>query len=126
MSLNSNPHMMYQKNTISRLSKSFALRVIKLYKYLLEEKHEYIMSKQVYRSGTSIGANIAESRNAQSKADFINKLSIALKEADETMYWLELLHESENIDNKQFESMSNDLNIIIGTLIKIIKKLRKG
>ena len=126
MSLNSNPHMMYQKNTISRLSKSFALRVIKLYKYLLEEKHEYIMSKQVYRSGTSIGANIAESRNAQSKADFINKLSIALKEADETMYWLELLHESENIDNKQFESMSNGLNIIIGTLIKIIKKLRKG
>ena len=118
--------MMYQKNTISRLSKSFALRVIKLYKYLLEEKHEYIMSKQVYCSGTSIGANIAESRNAQSKADFINKLSIALKEADETMYWLELLHESENIDNKQFESMSNDLNIIIGTLIKIIKKLRKG
>jgi len=118
--------MMYQKNTISRLSKSFALRVIKLYKYLLEEKHEYIMSKQVYRSGTNIGANIAESRNAQSKADFINKLSIALKEADETMYWLELLHESENIDNKQFESMSNDLNIIIGTLIKIIKKLRKG
>ena len=72
--------MMYQKNTISRLSKSFALRVIKLYKYLLEEKHEYIMSKQVYRLGTSIGANIAESRNAQSKADFINKLSIALKE----------------------------------------------
>ena len=126
MSLNSNPYMMYQKNTISRLSKSFALRVIKLYKYLLEERHEYIMSKQVYRSGTSIGANIAESRNAQSKADFINKLSIALKEADETMYWLELLHESENIDNKQFESMSNDLNIIIGTLIKIIKKLRKG
>lgn len=126
MSLNSNLFMMYQKNTISRLSKSFALRVIKLYKYLLEEKHEYIMSKQVYRSGTSIGANIAESRNAQSKADFINKLSIALKEADETMYWLELLHESENIDNKQFESMSNDLNIIIGTLIKIIKKLRKG
>ena len=126
MSLNSNSHLMFQKNTISRLSKRFALRVIKLYKYMLEEKHEYIMSKQVYRLGTSIGANIAESRNAQSKADFINKLSIALKEADETMYWLELLHESENIDNKQFESMSNDLNIIIGTLIKIIKKLRKG
>lgn len=83
---------MNQKNTISILSKKFALRMIKLYKYLLEEKHEYIMSKQVYRSGTSIGANIAESRNAQSTADFINKLSIALKEADETEYWLELLH----------------------------------
>ena len=123
--MNGNLFMMYQKNTISRLSKSFALRAIKLYKYLIEEKHEYIMAKQVYRSGTSIGANIAESRNAQSKADFINKLSIALKEADETMYWLELLHESENIDDKQFESMANDLNVIIGTLIRIIKKLRK-
>ena len=126
MDVNGNLFMMYQKNTISRLSKSFALRAIKLYKYLIEEKHEYIMAKQVYRSGTSIGANIAESRNAQSKADFINKLSIALKEADETMYWLELLHESENIDDKQFESMANDLNVIIGTLIRIIKKLRNG
>lgn len=76
---------MNNKNTISRLSKSFALRIIKLYKFLLEEKHEYIMSKQVYRSGTSIGANIAESRNAQIHADYINKLNIALKEADETM-----------------------------------------
>ena len=126
MDVNGNLFMMYQKNTISRLSKSFALRAIKLYKYLIEEKHEYIMAKQVYRSGTSIGANIAESRNARSKADFINKLSIALKEADETMYWLELLHESENIDDKQFESMANDLNVIIGTLIRIIKKLRNG
>lgn len=126
MDVSSNLFMMYQKNTIFRLSKSFALRAIKLYKYLIEEKHEYIMAKQVYRSGTSIGANIAESRNAQSKADFINKLSIALKEADETMYWLELLHESENIDDKQFESVANDLNVIIGTLIRIIKKLRNG
>ena len=117
---------MNQKNTISKLSKSFALRIIRLYKYLLEEKHEYIMSKQVYRSGTSIGANIAESRNAQSRADFINKLSIALKEADETMDWLELLHDSDTIDEKQFESLANDLNIIIGTLINIIKKLKEG
>ena len=117
--------MTYQRNTISLLSKNFELRVIKLYKYLLEEKHEQIMSKQVYRSGTSIGANIAESRNAQSTADYINKLSIALKEADETMYWLELLNESGTIDVKQFESLSNDLNIIIGTLINIIKKLKE-
>lgn len=117
--------MTYQRNTISLLSKNFALRVIKLYKYLLEEKHEHIMSKQVYRSGTSIGANIAESRNAQSTADYINKLSIALKEADETMYWLELLNESGTIDVKQFESLSNELNIIIGTLINIIKKLKE-
>mgnify|MGYP000308416407 CR=1 FL=1 len=117
---------MKEKNTISKLSKNFALRIIRLYKYLLEEKHELIMSKQVYRSGTSIGANIAESRNAQSKADFINKLSIALKEADETMYWLELLHESDTIDDKQFDSIVNDLNTIIGTLINIIKKLKRS
>lgn len=113
-----------KKNTISVISKAFALRTIKLYRYITEEKHEYIMAKQVYRSGTSIGANIAESKNAQSKADFISKLSIALKEADETEYWLELLHKSEVIDDKQFYSIVNDLKIIIGTLIKIIKKLK--
>ncbi len=117
---------MNNKNTISKLSKCFALRIIKLYKFLLEEKHEYIMAKQVCRSGTSIGANIAESRNAQSNADYVNKLNIALKEADETMYWLELLHESETISEKQFDSLANDLNIIIGTLINIIKKLRES
>lgn len=117
---------MKEKSTISKLSKNFALRIIRLYKYLLEEKRELIMSKQVYRSGTSIGANIAESRNAQSKADFINKLSIALKEADETMYWLELLHESDTIDDKQFYSIVNDLNTIIGTLINIIKKQKRS
>ena len=74
---------MYKPNVIAGLTKSFALRIIKLYKHLIEEQHEYVMSKQVYRCGTSIGANVAESRNAQSTADFINKLSIALKEADE-------------------------------------------
>ena len=115
-----------KENIIQEKTEAYASRIVRLYIYLRDVKHEKTLSKQILRSGTSIGANIAESRNAQSKADFINKLSIALKEADETMYWLELLHESENIDNKQFESMSNDLNIIIGTLIKIIKKLRKG
>lgn len=117
---------MERKNTISKLSKNFALRIIKLYKYLLDEKREFIMSKQIYRSGTSIGANIAESRNAQSRADFIYKLSVALKEADETKYWLELLHESETISDRQFESIVNDLQIIIGTLVKIIKKLKEN
>lgn len=115
---------MKERNSISILSKRFALRIIKLYKYLFEEKHEHIISKQICRSGTSIGANIAESRNAQSKADFINKLSIALKEADETEYWLELLYESDFIDEKQFNSIVNDLKVIIGTLINIIKKLK--
>ena len=117
---------MLKDNLIAELSKQFALRIIKLYKYLLTEKKEYIMSKQVYRAGTSIGANIAESKNAQSKADFISKLSIALKEASETEYWLELLNDSETISEKEFKSLSQDLNVIIGTLIKIIKKTKEN
>ena len=117
---------MLRDNLIAELSKHFALRIIKLYKYLLTEKKEYIMSKQVYRAGTSIGANIAESKNAQSKADFISKLSIALKEASETEYWLELLNDSETISEKEFKSLSQDLNVIIGTLIKIIKKTKEN
>ena len=117
---------MLKDNLIAELSKQFALRVIKLYKYLLTDKKEYIMSKQVYRAGTSIGANIAESKNAQSKADFISKLSIALKESSETEYWLELLYNSETISEKEFKSLDQDLNVIIGTLIKIIKKTKEN
>ena len=117
---------MLKDNLIAELSKQFAVRIIKLYKYLLIDKKEYIMSKQVYRAGTSIGANIAESKNAQSKADFISKLSIALKEASETEYWLELLCDSETISEKEFKSLSQDLNVIIGTLIKIIKKTKEN
>ena len=116
---------MTHDNIIYELSKKFALRIIKLYVFLSEERKEFVMSKQVYRSGTSIGANIAESMNAQSKADFVSKLSISLKEATETKYWLELLHDSGNINDKQFDSIVNDLNIIIGTLITKIKKTKK-
>ena len=116
---------MTHDNVLYELSKKFALRVIKLYEYLNEEKKERIMSNQIYRSGTSIGANIAESINAQSKADFISKLSIALKEATETKYWLELLCESGTISDKQFDSIVNDLNIIIGTLVNTIKKMKE-
>jgi len=102
-------------------SKSFALRIIRLYNYLKEEKQVYVLSKQILRSGTSIGANIRESVNAQSRMDFINKLNIALKEANETEYWLELLHESDYLDDKQFESIYNDCGKIAATLTKIIK-----
>ena len=98
---------MQKDNLIAELSKKFALRIIKLYKYLENDKKEFVMSKQVYRSGTSIGANIAESKNAQSKADFISKLTIALKEADETQYWLELLYDSDTISIEEFKSLSN-------------------
>ena len=117
---------MVDNNLIYNLSKKFALRIIRLYRYILKERHEYDMSKQIYRSGTSIGANIAESKNAQSKLDFINKLSIALKEADETRYWLDLLFESETISEAEYQSITNDLSVIIGTLVKIIKKTKEN
>ncbi len=104
-----------------RKTKHFAIRIIHFVKFLQNEKHERIISLQLFRSGTSIGANVRESYNAQSKADFISKLHIALKEADETAYWLELLHESEIIDNQCFNSMYNDLKEIIALLTSSIK-----
>ena len=116
---------MQNGNVMEELSIKFALRIIKLYNYFIEEKNEYVMSKQVYRSGTSIGANIAESKTAQSDADFVSKLSIALKEVNETKYWLVLLHESETISDEEYNSIEYDINTIIGSLIIIIKK-KKG
>ena len=108
-------------NQIQTASKAFALRIIRFYKYLYEEKNIKVLSKQVLRSGTSIGANVRESVNAQSKMDFINKMNIALKEANETEYWLELLYESDIIDKKQFESIYDDCSKLVATLTKIIK-----
>ena len=116
---------MERENLIYDLSKAFALRIIKLNRFLKQERHENLISYQIYKSGTSIGANISESIHAQSKADFISKLEIALKEARETKYWLELLHESDTITEKQFESLVNDNNVLIGTLINIIKKTKE-
>lgn len=98
-------------------SKAFAIRSIKLYKYLCEEKKEYILSKQLLRSGTSIGANIREAAFAQSANDFISKMSISLKEASETHYWLELLHETSYITNVEADSMKKDCM----ELLKIIQ-----
>ena len=115
---------MGRDNLIARLSLDFALRIVKLRKYLSETKNEYILSKQILRSGTSIGANIYESEHAQSKDDFLAKLYISLKEANETKYWLELLHLSDYIDDNQYESIINDLGKIIGTLVNIIKKTK--
>lgn len=111
---------------IADFTEDFGLRIVNLYKYLRKEKKEYIMSMQLYRSGTSIGANVAESKNAQSKADFISKLSIALKEAGESDYWLKLLLKSQTINKIEYDSIKNDLNIIIGTLIKIIKTTKEN
>ncbi len=112
-------------NIIFSKSYSFALRTIKAYKYLTEEKKEFVLSKQMLRSGTSIGAMVRESKFAQSKADFINKLSIGLKEANETLYWLELLHDSEYIDDKSFESIHNDCNELTSLLASIVKTSKR-
>ena len=94
---------MNNDNPIAILSKSFALRIVKLEKYLREEKREFTLSRQILRSGTSIGANIRESIYAQSKPDFISKMSIALKESSETEYWLELLHESDYLSDTEYD-----------------------
>ena len=107
-------------------TKLFALRVVKLSRYLIEEKKEFILSKQILRSGTSIGANVRERKNAQSKLDFINKLSVALTEADETSYWLELLVGSEYIEQKMFVSLEKDIKEIIALITASINTARSN
>ena len=99
---------------------AYSNRIIRLYKYLKDEEKEFILSKQLLRSGTSIGANIAESQSAQSSADFIHKLEVALKEAKETHYWLEKLLVGEYINEVGYKSMSNDNVEIIKLLTSII------
>ena len=115
-----------KENKILIKSKEFAIRIIRLYQYLSDKKHEYVLSKQVLRSGTSIGANARESINAQSKLDFISKLNIALKESNETEYWLELLNETGYIDDNLFKSMIEDNKNLTGTLINIIKTTKEN
>ena len=99
---------------------AYSNRIIRLYKYLKDVEKEFILSKQLLRSGTSIGANIAESQSAQSSADFIHKLEVALKEAKETHYWLEKLLVGEYINEVGYKSMSNDNVEIIKLLTSII------
>ena len=117
---------MEKDNKILDISKAFAIQIIRLYQYLTTEKHEFVMSKQLLRSGTSIGANARESVNAQSKLDFISKLNIALKESNETEYWLELLYETDYIEEKLFYSFIKDNNNITGTLVNIIKTTKQN
>ena len=108
-------------NILCEKSKAFALRVIKLNRYLCSKKKEFVLSNQLLRSGTSIGANIREGTRAQTDADFYSKLTIALKEADESAYWLELLYESEYMTKEQFESIYNDCEELIKMLVAITK-----
>ncbi len=102
-------------------SMDFAIRCVKFYKYLKEDKNIYVLSKQLLRSGTSIGANIRESRFAQSPADFESKLSIALKEAEETQYWIELLYRSELISEKEYTSIFQDSSEMVALLLSSLK-----
>ncbi len=115
-----------KENIIKDKSFAFALRIVKLYQYLCETKKEFVLSKQVLRSGTSIGANIRESEHGQSKADFIHKLSISLKEANETDYWLELLFRSGYLDDKMYHSLKQDCEEILKILTTIVKTSRNN
>ena len=109
------------KNIIVDKSFDFAVRIVNLYKYLSHERKESVLSKQLLRSGTSIGANVSEGERAQSKADFISKMSIALKEANETNYWLRLLYQTEYLNKTQYDSMNTDISELIRILVAICK-----
>ena len=113
-----------KQNVSKEKSLEFAVRIVNLYKHLTTEKKEFVLSKQLLRCGTSIGANIAESENAQSRSDFLSKMNIALKEANETLYWITLLHKTEYLTDSQFESLGKDINELISILVAICKKLK--
>ena len=107
--------------TVAEKSLEFAVRIVNLRKFLVEQKKEYVMSKQLLRCGTSIGANIAEAQRGQSKADFAAKMNIALKEANETEYWLQLLYRTEYLTTAQFDSILQDNRELLRLLISICK-----
>lgn len=111
-------------NVIENKSFQFAIRIVRLYKFLCEEKKEYILSKQLLRAGTSIGANVTESQQAQSKPDFVSKISIALKEASETKYWIKLLGATEYLSENQTKSILDDCIEIEKILVTILKSAK--
>ena len=117
---------MTQDNPIEKRSYLFALRIVKAYKYLTRQKDEYVLSKQMLRSGTSIGAMMREAKFAQSRADFVNKASIALKEANETLYWIELLHDSEYIDDLSYNSLHQEADELTAILASIVKTTKEN
>ena len=111
-------------NVIENKSFQFAIRIVRLYKFLCEEKKEYILSRQLLRAGTSIGANVTESQQAQSKPDFVSKISIALKEASETKYWIKLLGATEYLSENQTKSILDDCVEIEKILVTILKSAK--
>jgi len=112
---------MKENNVVKEKSYAFALQIIKAYKLLIQEHKEFVLSKQVLRSGTAIGTLVWEFVHTKSKADFINKINISLKEANETEYWLMLLKDSEYIDEKAFDSIHKDCDELIRLLVSIFK-----
>ena len=111
-----------QRNIIENKSFEFAVRIVGLYKYLTSEKREFVMAKQLLRCGTSIGANVAEAEKGQTKADFNAKMNVALKEANETYYWLRLLSRTGYLNDKAFLSMERDIREILSIITAICKK----
>ena len=110
---------------IESKSFDFAVRIVKLYQYLCEEKKEFVLSKQLLRSGTSIGANVSEAQRGQSKPDFYAKLAISLKEANEARYWIRLLHATQYLSDKEYASLDTDINEIISILVAICNSKNK-
>ena len=115
-----------KENAILEKSKRFAVRIVKFCKYLCEEKKEYRISDQLFRSGTSIGANVSEAIVAQSTKEFIAKLNISLKEANESMYWIEILKEAEIISETEFKSINADCNEVKSLLVAIVKTMNSN
>ena len=113
------------KSIVGNKAYAFALKMIKVYKYLTQEQREFVLSKQALRSGTAIGALTREAEHAQSKADFISKMNIALKEASETAYWLMLLKDSDYMNKEMFESIHQDCDELIRILVSIVKSSKE-
>lgn len=122
--------MSQSKSILKDKSFNFAISVVKIYKILTEEKREFVMSRQLLRSGTSVGANIREAKNAESANDFVHKLGIAQKECDETIYWLELLKETGYLCTESFEKLSDEatqiLKMIRSTILTVKQKNLKS
>ncbi|GHV57373.1 hypothetical protein FACS1894182_06030 [Bacteroidia bacterium] len=114
------------ESIIKNKSFLFAIRIVNLYKVLCNERKEFVLSKQLLRSGTSVGANIREAVNAQSPADFVHKCAIAQKECDETLYWIELLKETEFINEKEFISINDDAKELLKIIRSIILTSKKN
>ena len=115
-----------KENVVEDKSFEFSVRVVKLYKYLTTTKQEYVMSKQLLRSGTSVGANVSEAQQAQSPMDFLSKMNIALKESYESDYWLRLLNRTEYLNKEEYDSIISDCRAISKLLVSIVKSTKNN